>query len=749
MTKTIKEIIHEGTDKSFKKNEDEIQSYIYIKNQEERIEFSEENIENGFKQLEKLAKERKKNKKTLDDLIERTNSLMNELFDLIEATEEQKEEYLKYLFSEYDLIDDIHKDIFKIPIDKETEYFRGKPSEILLHLYENIPQEKQEQLQLFLEDENFKTDEKAEQFFEEMNKYLPEEEVEYSIKPVTIDFSGIELDDIMKILDKQKAITEETIRGMKNSFKIQSEYLKMNKQFSIFISKDNEIVKDETISEKGQLLFVRICEDMLQSMEDYQSFTILTKRRGISKLFAEDFLEEKEIELEDIEKLKEKIVATQKDREEEVFDYVPISSEQKKKIVTQEKIVPQLFLLGDKIKEKISFDITGDSGDKFILHCIMEQYPIEFTTETFQTLESMMTIQNYFEKNFPTIRRRPFSTKDIIYLNKGGKISKYTPKDIEETNQEILALMSAIGRLDITDFMLQYYGLSEETIVNENEAIFDSIQTEKEYNKKLDEIRKRKMEELPEENKFPLDKIKKISELKNFVNLSGIDIQYQDEKVPNDTMWYFRDERPIPLFDFIKMTGRYTMLPLVMDSYLQDTPLNNEITRVLKNAIGNLNYYKTKKRKQNTDFIKYYFEGIESGQTKTKKYQPSEAMILLKQKKIVGKWKYKIVRTIDSLAKDCKFDNERTIGTEKKWKNTKERPRFVDSIVTFLRKAKEGGTISDFELYTDKEKKIKNEDYITENEIRHENTKNKTKGKDTIKKGKKNPSIYKVSIIIE
>ena len=97
-----------------------------------------------------------------------------------------------------------------------------------------------------------------------------------------------------------------------------------------------------------------------KSMEDYQSFTKLTKRRGISKLFAEDFLEEKEIELEDIEKLKEKIVATQKDREEEVFDYVPISSEQKKKIVTQEKIVPQLFMLGDKIKEKISFGVYFD-----------------------------------------------------------------------------------------------------------------------------------------------------------------------------------------------------------------------------------------------------------------------------------------------------------------------------------------------------------------------------------------------------
>ena len=436
---------------------------------------------------------------------------------------------------------------------------------------------------------------------------------------------------------------------------------------------------------------------------------------------------------------------------EEILEYNSITTQQKNKLMTTEKIVPQLFMLGDKIKEKISFDLSGDSKDNFIVNCIMEQYPIQFTTGTFQTLESLMTIQNYYEKNGLQIPRNPFTTKDIVYLNKGGKVSKYTNKDIEETNEEIMSLMSAIGRLDITDFMLQYYGLSEETIVNENKAIFDLIQTEKEYNKKLDEIRKRKMEELPEENKFPLDKIKKISELKNFVNLSGIDIQYQDEKVPNDTMWYFRDERPIPLFDFIKMTGRYTMLPLVMDSYLTDSQTNNEITRTLKNVIANLRYYKNNKNRKQRMWQSFYYEGRLEGQKKDSIFSPTEAMIHIKNKEIVGKWKYQAIRTIDSLAQEMKFDDKRTIGTEKEWKNKMEKTRFIDSIVDYLRKAKEDKIISDFKLYSDKEKVFNEEDYITENDRRRQKTKEKIKGikKDKTTKQKKNPSVYKIAIIIE
>lgn len=456
----------------------------------------------------------------------------------------------------------------------------------------------------------------------------------------------------------------------------------------------------------------------------------------------------KELEKE-IKRLQDKLKKTEEP--EEILEYTSIATQQKNKLMTTEKIVPQLFMLGDKIKEKISFDLSGDSEDNFIVNCIMEQYPIQFTTGTFQTLESLMTIQNYYEKNGLQIPRNPFTTKDIVYLNKGGKVSKYTNKDIEETNEEIMSLMSAIGRLDITDFMLQYYGLSEETIVNENKAIFDSIQTEKEYNKKLDEIRKRKMEELPEENKFPLDKIKKISELKNFVNLSGIDIQYQDEKVPNDTMWYFRDERPIPLFDFIKMTGRYTMLPLVMDSYLTDSQTNNEITRTLKNVIANLRYYKNNKNRKQRMWQSFYYEGRLEGQKKDSIFSPTEAMIHIKNKEIVGKWKYQAIRTIDSLAQEMKFDDTRTIGTEKEWKNKMEKTRFIDSIVDYLRKAKEDKIISDFKLYSDKEKVFNEENYITENGRRRQKTKEKIKGikKDKTTKQKKNPSVYKIAIIIE
>ena len=400
---------------------------------------------------------------------------------------------------------------------------------------------------------------------------------------------------------------------------------------------------------------------------------------------------------------------------EEILEYNSITTQQKNKLMTTEKIVPQLFMLGDKIKEKISFDLSGDSEDNFIVNCIMEQYPIQFTTGTFQTLESLMTIQNYYEKNGLQIPRNPFTTKDIIYLNKGGKVSKYTNKDIEETNEEIMSLMSAIGKLDITDYMMKYN------------------------------------EQRKDDKKISTSTIKRISAIQNFVNLQGIDIEYNDNKIPNDTMWYFRDSKPIPLFEFIKITGRFQMLPLEMDSYLTDSQTNNEITRTLKNVIANLRYYKNNKNRKQRMWQSFYYEGRLEGQKKNSIFSPTEAMIHIKNKEIVGKWKYQAIRTIDSLAKEMKFDDKRTIGTEKEWKNKMEKTRFIDSIVDYLRKAKEDKIISDFKLYSDKEKVFNEEDYITENDRRRQKTKEKIKGikKDKTTKQKKNPSVYKIAIIIE
>jgi hypothetical protein len=66
-----------------------------------------------------------------------------------------------------------------------------------------------------------------------------------------------------------------------------------------------------------------------------------------------------------------------------------------------------------------------------------------------------------------------------------------------------------------------------------------------------------------------------------------------------------------------------------------------------------------------------------------------------------------------------------------------------------LRKAKEDKNIDDFILYTTKDKVVKNEDYITENEKRSQKTKDKIRGKKTKTKTKRNPTIEKISIIIK
>lgn len=451
---------------------------------------------------------------------------------------------------------------------------------------------------------------------------------------------------------------------------------------------------------------------------------------------AYEILKEKEIE-----EAKQEIIESEeelKKLEEDIFTkYEPIakSKEMKNKLISTEKVVPQLFLQGNKITEqfeklkrgeieKVTFDLTGDSEDKFLVRVIMEHYPIEFTTGSLQTLESLMTTQLFFENTQHKVANIPFSTNDIIFLNKGGNVSKYTDKDKKETNKEIVALMSAIGSFDILEYM-------------------------KEYNSRR-----------PPEKQISQEKIKRISALQNFVYLKGIDIEYKDNQIPKNTIWYFVTEEPIPIFSFLRLVNRISMLPLRMDSYLQDNQINNEITRIIKGIVVNLRNYKNKDEKERKPrpYLFHYFkgtrikddEGNEIKNPKTDIFKPSEAYNLTKQKKLVGQWKYIAIRNIDSLAYEMEFDNERPINTEKQWKNKMEKPRFIDSIVEYLRKAKEDKIIEDFQLYTEKEKIIKDEDYITEGQQRKQKQKAKMKGiEKKPKKQKKNPPIYKIGIIMD
>lgn len=717
-TQMKKELLEELKTEGIKHNL-ATQSLVYQvrKPSETNKKYTDEELQFGRDLLKDCINERKKLNKLLDELLEDNETQMTELFDLVGATEEEREQYLAELESESELSKDLYFDLFGKDIQGDYR-FEGTPIEIIKSLIKELKIVNEKEILQMLDDESIEGKEKNKR----LNEYLKGIEIEgnlFKLRQRNFDFKSVEPKKLVSLLDEQMKLNQRAIEGMQLASKINLELMNLSNQFSIFVIADNELIHSEA-TEKQTQLYIDISEEILNSMATYNSFTKLAKRKNPSRLFAETYLEEKEEENEALQKLKEEILKQEEEAQkgirdsEELFDYVPIAT--KNKLITQEKVIPQLFVLGSKIKEKVSFDLVGDNNDNWIVSCIMEQYPIAFTTHTFKTLESLMTIQTTFEKEYASSIRRPFSTQDIIFLNKGGKVSKYTREEIIKTNREIMSIMSAIGKLDITDFVKKY---------NESRA---------------------------DDKKITEAEIKRISRIQNFAYMSGIEIEYNENgENQSNTLWYFVKENPIPIFDFVKLTNRYTMLPLEMDSYLIDTDLNQEITRVMKSIIASIRYYKTQKKKNPTPFQYHYFEGIEEGKNKKDIYNPQKALLLLKEKKLVGSWRYQITRKIDSIAEDCYFDDKRPIGKEKELTG-KERTRFIDSIVEYLRKAKEDKNILDFVLYTDKEKTIKEETYITEGQQRKERIKKKQKG--TFKEGqrkvtKRNPSIYKIAIIIE
>lgn len=722
-TQMKKELLEELKTEGIKKNLS-THSLVYQvrKPSEENPKYTEIDFHNGELLLKDCIDERKKLDKLLDELLKENETQMTELFDLVGATEEEREQYLAELESEAELSKDLYFDLFGK--DLEGDYrFEGTPVEIIKSLIKELKIVNEKEILQMLDDDTIEGKEKQRKLNETLKEIqIDDEELKdkvFRLRRKDFDFKSVEPKKLVSLLDEQMKLNQKAIEGMQLASKINLELMNLSNTFSIFVVSDDEQIHSKATERQTQL-FIDISDEILNSMMTYNSFTKLAKKKNPSRLFAETYLEEKQEENEALQKLKEEILKQEEETQkgirdsEDLFDYVPIAT--KNKLITQEKVIPQLFVLGNKIKEKVSFDLVGDNNDNWIVSCIMEQYPIAFTTHTFKTLESLMTIQTTFEKEYASSIRRPFSTQDIIFLNKGGKVSKYTREEIIKTNREIMSIMSAIGKLDITDFVKKY---------NETRA---------------------------DDKKITEAEIKRISRIQNFAYMSGIEIEYNENgENQSNTLWYFVKENPIPIFDFVKLTNRYTMLPLEMDSYLIDTDLNQEITRVMKSIIASIRYYKTQKKKNPTPFQYHYFEGIEEGKHKKDIYNPQKALLLLKEKKLVGSWRYQITRKIDSIAEDCYFDDKRPIGKEKELTG-KERTRFIDSIVEYLRKAKEDKNILDFVLYTDKEKTIKEETYITEGQQRKERIKKKQKG--TFKEGqrkvtKRNPSIYKIAIIIE
>ena len=777
-----------------------------LDNQNKENPLTRKEIETGNKFFDEYIKEKKNLIEEIELLNTKQNKLLSNIFEETRATEEDIVKY-KLESEEIDLPSNIFNDISKKIkgnettneiIEREIEQFiRINLSEKTRKKLEKV--EKEEDLKKALTDYERKK-------LDKMIRELEDITLVFDNRPSRLELGHIEIDREIK---KQKPFKYLFYKATKIPFENISE-----ENFKKYLTEEIELLKKaiairKTINSRNReilRIFSRasnpyfegkkeeeISESDRKLKEDFYntSFLFFQNSTQLEKLFTQIFLkrtsyDELDLErqerffeflnytLEELEDLQKEWNKTQNEVEEVVEQY--LSTNSKNKLLTTEKIVPQIMLSGEKIEklfkdkesgkiEKVTFDLSsGDSNKNFIIHFLMKEYPLTFNEDTFKTLESLMTIQNQMEKQFGTLKGIKFDTKYVLYLNKGGRVTNYSKDLIQKTNRELISLMSAIGSLDTTEFFLKYYNLDEETIVDENEAIFENVTNEKEWNKKIEEIRKEKMRKLPEDKQFPFDKIKKISTLQPFVSLKGLNIESEEEAY-NNTFWKFNDidEKPIPLFEILKITGRFASLPLEMDSYLTDSTKNNEITRILKTIIANLNYFKSnkgmKKDKTKKNFLEYYFEGTriiddEGNKIKNPKketFEPFEAMQLLKQKKLIGEWKYKTTRTIDSIAKDCKFDEERGIGIPKKWKDNKERPLFVDSIIYYLRKAKEDKNIDDFILYTTKDRIVQDKEYITKNEKRNKNTKEKVMGKTTKAKTKqrKNPTIEKISIIIK
>ena len=212
-------------------------------------------------------------------------------------------------------------------------------------------------------------------------------------------------------------------------------------------------------------------------------------------------------------------------------------------------------------------------------------------------------------------------------------------------------------------------------------------------------------------------------------------------------------ESIIPLFSFMNELKLINTAPLQIESVLKSSQMNDEITRILKEEIAQLYYFKSRNKKNNTQngFKRKVFVTEEGKELTPKEWNEKNIESKRENKKnfVKGYWKYIARRTIDSMIKDCKFtttNGEILNAYNEKSIDRKTYSRFIDSVITFLRYSKDisygqDKYIKDFILYDKQGKIVKDSDYTTENE-RQKQEKSKKK---TIKR---NPSIDKIDIVI-
>lgn len=276
---------------------------------------TKEMIEDGFKRLETITKRRIANEKELQRITKKNEKILKKFFDIVNATEEQRTEYLNFLENSQEMIEEISENLF--PSENK---FTGNPREILDYITQDFPEEVKNELEEIYKDKTI-TDEEADLKIKEIFQREALEQKEYILRerPTNpIDFAKIDTEgkikELQKILDEQEQNIKDSIKGMEEAFNIQSEVFKMNNEFSVFVVDDEgQIQKREGTEEQGIKLFFLIGDETLQTMTNYQEYTKICHRRGLSSLFPEiktdyeeelDYIKQLKIKLDEKEKLK-------------------------------------------------------------------------------------------------------------------------------------------------------------------------------------------------------------------------------------------------------------------------------------------------------------------------------------------------------------------------------------------------------------------------------------------------------------
>lgn len=181
-----------------------------------------------------------------------------------------------------------------------------------------------------------------------------------------------------------------------------------------------------------------------------------------------------------------------------------------------------------------------------------------------------------------------------------------------------------------------------------------------------------------------------------------------------------------PLFDFFINLNMVNTAPLEIESVLKSSTMNDFISETIKEEIASLYYFKNTGSGKGTQEKEY----ITSGDESLSKYQWREKTI--KEGKLQGFWRYSSTRKIESLFQEWLEIYKRNEKVKRKMKDDEElilskdyirktRLNFIDSLVTFLREAreidwKEKKWLESFVLYDPKGEEIEDSDFITEKE---------------------------------